>query len=137
MHYHGFRCYQYLLQGETEYIMETCIAYLPANSHHFEEFCSTQKADTVCLTYCHNGWPEKWNIPIEVKHFWQSRGLLTIHNNLLLYGLRIVIPASLQQEILSMVTKAFKNVTFELINQCGGLGLLNTSEILLKSVQFV
>jgi len=91
MYYHRLHCYQYLqTPPEAEYIMDTCIAHLPASSHCLEEFCSAQIADTVLFDYCHNGFPEKWSIPIEVKPFWQSRGLFTI---LLLYGPRTVIPA--------------------------------------------
>lgn len=86
--------------------METCINSLPANSHRLEEFCKAQAADTVCSTiisYCQNEWPKKPNIPLEVKPYWQARGQLTVHNNLLLYGPRIVIPTSLQKEILSKI----------------------------------
>ena len=94
------------LQEEAEYLMETCTAALPASSHRLEEFRAAQTTDTVCSTlfdHCRNSWPEKRKIPIEVKPFWQSRGLFTIHNDLLLYGPRIVIPASLQWQILSKI----------------------------------
>jgi len=46
-------------QEEAEYLMEACIAALPASSHRLEEFRAAQTADSVCLTlfdYCHNGW---------------------------------------------------------------------------------
>ena len=116
------------LQKEAEYLMETCIAALPASCHRLEEFNAAQAAYTDCSTlfdYCCNDWPEKWNIPIEVKPFWQSRGLLKIHIDLLLYGPRIVIAASLQRQLLSkklmMDTKTFKNVAFDLMNRCGGV----------------
>ena len=63
-----------------------------------------KKTDTVCSTiisYCQDEWPKKSNVPLEIKPYWQARGQLTVHNNLLLYGQRIVIPVSLQKEILS------------------------------------
>ena len=94
------------LQEEADYLMEACIAALPASSHRLEEFCAAQAADSVCLTlfdYCRNGWPAKHNIPVELRPFWQNRGLLTTHNNLLLCGPRIVIPVTLQREILSKI----------------------------------
>jgi len=50
------------LQEEAEYLMEACIAALPANSHRLEEFRAAQAADSVCSTlfdYCCNGWPAK------------------------------------------------------------------------------
>ena len=86
------------LQEEVEYLMEICINNLPANSHRLEEFRKAQAADTVCSTiivYCQNDWPRKSSIPLEVNPYWQARGQLTVQNNLLLYGPRIVIPSGL------------------------------------------
>ena len=74
------------LQEEVEYLMEMCINSLPDNSHCLEEFQKAQAADTVCSTiigYCQNEWPRKSNILLEVKPYWQARGHLTEHNNLL------------------------------------------------------
>ena len=101
------------LQEEVEYLMEMCINNLPANSHRLEEFRKAQAADTVCSTiigYCQNDWPRKSSIPLEVKPYWQARGQLTVHNNLLLYGPRIAIPSSLQKEILSKIHEGHQGI---------------------------
>ena len=101
------------LQEEAEYLMEMCTNNLPANSHCLEEFCKAQAADTVCSTiigYCQNEWPRKPSIPLEVKPYWQARGQLTVDNNLLLYGPRIVIPSSLQKEILSKIHEGHQGI---------------------------
>ena len=101
------------LQEEAEYLMEMCINSLPANSHRLEDFCKAQAADIICSTiisYCQNEWPKKPNIPLEIKPYWQARGQLTVHNNLLLYGPRIVIPTALQKEILSKIHEGHQGI---------------------------
>ena len=50
------------------------------------------------------------NIPPEVKPYWQARGQLTVHSNLLLYGPRIVIPNSLQKDILSKIHEGHQGI---------------------------
>ena len=101
------------LQEEAEYLMEMCVNSLPANSHRLEEFSKAQKTDTVCSTiisYCQDEWPKKSNVPLEIKPYWQARGQLTVHNNLLLYGQRIVIPISLQKEVLSKIHEGHQGI---------------------------
>ena len=65
-----------LICKEAEYLMETCVNSLPANSHRLEEFGKAKKTDTVCSTiisYCQNKWPKKSNVPLEIKPYWQVR----------------------------------------------------------------
>ena len=98
---------------EAEYLMEMCINSLPANSHRLKEFRKAQAVDTVCSTiigYCQNKWPKKPNLPLEIKPYWQARGQLTVHNNLLLYGPRIGIPTSLQRGILSKIHEGHQGI---------------------------
>ena len=51
------------------------------------------------ILYCKEGWPEK-NLKGPVKKFWMTRNELSLHDDLLLRGSRIVIPSDLKQEIL-------------------------------------
>ena len=92
------------LQEEAECLLESCVAMLPASTHRLNDFCDNQASDPVCsnlIDCCKNGWPSKWNVPLELKPYWQARGHLTLHKNQLLYRPRIVIPKFLQREILS------------------------------------
>ena len=101
------------LQEEAEYLLETCVTMLPASSHRLNEFCEAQASDPVCsslIDYCKHGWPSKWDIPLELKPYWQARGHLTLHNNLLLYGPRIVIPKLLQREVLSKLHEGHQGI---------------------------
>ena len=90
----------YNLQEEADLLMEISIDHLPASSQRIDEI---KEADTVCSTlisYCENGWPEKHLLSLQLKPYWKWRGQLTTHNKLLLYGTRIVIPLTMQHEIL-------------------------------------
>ena len=101
------------LQEEAEYLLETCVTMLPASSHRLNEFCEAQASDPVCsslIDYCKHGWPSKWDIPLKLKPYWQARGHLTLHNNLLLYGPRIVIPKLLQREVLSKLHEGHQGI---------------------------
>ena len=72
-----------------------------------------KKTDTVCSTiisYCQDEWPKKSNVPLEIKPYLQARGQLMVHNNLLLHGQRVVIPVSLQKEILSKIHEGHQGI---------------------------
>ena len=101
------------LQEDAEYLMETCINNLPASSQRVAEFREAQAADTICsaiITYCQNKWPKKQNVPLQIKPYWQARGQLTVHDNLLLYGQRIIVPAALQWQVLSKIHEGHQGV---------------------------
>ena len=93
--------------------METCINSLSASSQHLAEFYEAQVADTVCSTvinYCQNEWPTKQNTPLQIKLYWQARGQLTVHDDLLLYGQRIVVPAVMRQTTLSKIHQGHQEI---------------------------
>ena len=101
------------LQDEAECLLESCVAMLPASTHRLNEFCEAKASDPVysnLIDYCKNGWPSKWNVPLELKPYWQARGHLTLHKNLVLYGPRIVIPKVLQREILSKIHEGHQGI---------------------------
>ena len=52
------------------------------------------------IKYCQEGWPQKNLIPGPVKRYVHVAAELTVQNDLLLMGNRIVIPVSLQPEML-------------------------------------
>ena len=69
--------------------MEAYINSLPASSQCLAEFREAQAADTVCSTTincCQNAWLTKQNTPLQILAYWQARGKLTVHDDLLLYG---------------------------------------------------
>jgi hypothetical protein len=59
--------------------------------------------DEICrnlICYCGDGWPEKSKLDEKLRPYFTES---TVHDNLLFKGTRIVIPHSLQNEILNRV----------------------------------
>ena len=94
------------LEEDTEHMMEVVVGHLPATKQKLCEYARAQASDPVCakvLQYCQQGWPDKHHIETHLKPYWKVRGELTVGQDLLLYGQRIVVPKSLQQETLRRI----------------------------------
>jgi len=89
-------------QSEIESFIATITSHLPASQQRLQVYQKAQATDPVCsrvITYCKSEWPKSCN-DSELKPYWTVRGNLTLHNELLLYGGRIVVPKQLQAETL-------------------------------------
>eukprot|EP00731_Ephydatia_muelleri_P004100 Em0002g276a len=94
------------LQEEAEVFIDSAIQCLPTTGEKLKEFSASQASDAVCsqvMKYCQFGWPDKHRVTDDIKPYWTLRGYLTVHNGLLLYGRRIVIPVARQREILEKI----------------------------------
>ena len=92
-------------QAEVESFIATIIASLPASQQRLLGYQNAQAADSICsriITYCKSGWPRSCN-DSDVKPYWNVRGNLTLHDELLLYGGRIVVPKKLQMKTLHKI----------------------------------
>jgi hypothetical protein len=102
------------LQNEAETMMEACIAHLPASTEKLNEYSTQQAEDTVCssiINYCQKGWPNKKDLSVEIHPYWKVRGKLTVdHNDLLLYGKRIVVPKALRTQTLQKIHTGHQGV---------------------------
>ena len=101
------------LEEEAKMLMEMSIRHLPASPKRLDEYRSAQIADHVCSTiinYCQHGWPEKKYIDSFLRPYWSSQGELTVHDNLLLYQNRIVVPKSLQGETLKKLHEGHQGI---------------------------
>ena len=77
------------------------ISVVATTGEKLKEFSASQASDAVCsqvMKYCQFGWPEKHRVTDDIKPYWALRGYLTVHNGLLLYGRRIVIPVARQRD---------------------------------------
>ena len=86
-------------QVEVESFIATIIASLPASQQRLLRYQNAQAADSICtriITYCKSGWPRSCN-DSDLKPYWNVRGNLTLHDELLLYEGRIVVPKKLQR----------------------------------------
>ena len=93
--------------------MESCIAHLLASPQRLDMYRSAQKSDPVCSLvskYCQNGWPGKNGVDEVMRPYWEVRGELSMHHNLLLFGSRIVVPASMQQETLGKLHQGHQGI---------------------------
>lgn len=73
-----------------------------------------QAEDGVCaglLRFCKDGWPKKVaNVPVHLRAFWKERGNITTFEGLLLKDCRIVVPQTLQKEMLTLLHEGHQGV---------------------------
>ena len=90
------------------------VSCLPASKQRLETYRHAQLMDTACvqaMEYCRTRWPKKQSaICSDLLPYWSARNSLTMHNNLLLYNNRIVIPPSLQAETLQRNHKGHQDI---------------------------
>ena len=92
---------------------ESVITRLPASDTRLQQIIEAQKEDPVCRqinTYCFEGWPDKHSVNDAMKPYWSTRGELTVVQNILLKGTRIVIPSSRQLEILDKIHEGHQGI---------------------------
>ena len=86
---------------------------LPATKKRLQQIQQAQKEDDVCcklIKYCQEGWPENNLVPGPVKPYIHVSGELIVQNDLLLRGSRIVIPISLQLDMLEKLYSAHQGI---------------------------
>ena len=82
---------------------EANLKSIPATERRLEEIRTAQGADSICrqvITYCQEGWPPVMPSQPLLKHYWEKKQHLTVNRGLLMFNNRIVIPTSLQLEVL-------------------------------------
>ena len=94
------------LEEEVETYIAGVTSTLPATKQRLNQYCNTQQRDLACsriMEYCKTGWPRKQVMEAELVPYWKVRSSLTVHDGLLLYNDRIVVPPLLREEILARV----------------------------------
>uniref|UniRef100_A0A1A8V0X7 Gypsy retrotransposon integrase-like protein 1 n=1 Tax=Nothobranchius furzeri TaxID=105023 RepID=A0A1A8V0X7_NOTFU len=92
------------LGAEIDLYAHQVISGLPATEKRLQEIREQQDKDETLKQiklYCKNGWPDKLKIPGPCFPYHQHAGDLTVENDLLLKGMRIVIPKRLQKDVLT------------------------------------
>ena len=89
------------LQEEADAYVQLIMGNLPASGGRLEEIKTAQQADETCrqiMRYCLEGWPQRvFGI---LKKYHSVAAELAIEGGILMRGDRLVIPPSLQKEIL-------------------------------------
>ena len=98
---------------EVEAYVNLVLESFPATEKQLKRIQEAQIDDAVCTQvrkYCEEGWPMKDAIPFAVKPYFQFSGDLNVQKGLLLKGSRIVIPTSMQLEMLDRVHDAHQGI---------------------------
>ena len=96
-----------------ELATKACVAHLPASTLTLSKIQKAQSADALCtlaIKYCITSWPHKSRIDEALKPYWEARGKLTLHDHLLLYNARVVVPASMQKEMLGKLHEGHQGI---------------------------
>ena len=94
------------LEPEVEAFVEAIVTNMPATKPRLDAYRQSQAQDGICsqvLDYCKSGLPDKGDIGMELLPYWKVRASLSVNDNLLLHGQCIVVPTSLQAEMLVRV----------------------------------
>lgn len=112
---------------ETQAYVDAVIDGLPASKSRLDQIKYHYNSDIVCsniLKFCREGWPEKSALDETMKLYWSERGDFTVQDGLLLKGVRLVIPKTLQNEILEKIHEGHQGIVKcterEPNRQCGG-----------------
>ena len=100
-------------QEEVEHFIQTVATHLPASKERLEVYCQAQLTDPTCTAvrnYCITGWPSKQQLTDNLLPYWKVRGELSLYENLLLYGSRIVVPTNLQNETLHKIHQGHQSI---------------------------
>ena len=98
---------------EVEAYVNLVFESFPATEKQLKRIQEAQTADAVCTQlykYCEEGWPHKDLLPNAIKPYFQFSGELNVQRHLLLKGSRIVIPTSMQLEMLDKLHHAHQGI---------------------------
>lgn len=102
------------LQEEVTAFINLVVRSLPATERRIEDIKFHQNDDSTLSQikhYCQHGWPNKSSIKGPIKAYLPVQDELSVHNDLLLRGDRLVIPPSLQSEILRKIHSGHQGLT--------------------------
>ena len=97
----------------TELFVANIVSLLPANADCLHKYRTAQHNDPTCselIALCKSGWPRKDQLSGTVLSYWPVRGELTLHNDLLLRGRRIIVPMSLRKETLDKIHSGHQGI---------------------------
>lgn len=102
------------LQREVEAFVNTVLNTLPTTEKRLEKYCKAQAEDETCAQvkeYCRKGWPKQVPGNLQIAQFWHVRSSLSVENELLLFGSRIVILSKLHHEVLQRIHEGHQGLT--------------------------
>ena len=91
---------------DVDRFVEAIVSAIPASEEQVSHYQTAQEQDSICakvLLYCREGWPDKEKVTPELQPYWGAKHKITVVNNILLHGSRIVVPLSLQEQTLKKI----------------------------------
>ena len=94
------------ITSDTERFVQSIISALPATKDNLDSYHIAQREDPICsklIKFCNSSWPNRNMLKGNLKKYWQFRGNLTVNDDILLFGSRIVVPEAKQMETLEKI----------------------------------
>ena len=101
------------LEEEVEGFIGNVCRNLPASRAKLETYQEAQSSDRICSKvkdYCSSGWPAKHLLDAQLLSYWKFRNSFSLHDGLLLYNNRIVVPPNLQEETLERIHEGHQGI---------------------------
>ena len=123
------------LQEEVGCPIAAITSGFPATKHQLEIYHTAQARNPITETPIKSkfGWSEKYKSPSTIKPYWSVREQITLHNELLLFGNRIVVLEELQDNVLEKIHQGHQGILKCRLSACSAkpfpcvyLGLLVT-----------
>ncbi|XP_048586619.1 uncharacterized protein K02A2.6-like [Nematostella vectensis] len=99
---------------ELEEHSESVLESLPATERRLKDIQEAQDCDAICKqvkTYCLEGWPPIMpSLPL-LKPYWEKKQHLTVNRGILMYDHRLIIPSSMQLEMLETIHEGHLGIT--------------------------
>ena len=101
------------LQEETRAYFDLVFKSMPVSEQHLEEIKRYQESDGTCQTivkFCQLGWSSDKELSPKLRKYFPTTAEFTVENNLLLRGIRVVLPPPLRQSILSRIHERYQGI---------------------------
>ena len=99
---------------DTEMFVNTITTNLPATPQYLIKIARWQDEDETCSQvkqFCQKGWPKQQRVPDSLKGYHSVSAELSVYNDLLMRGSRIVIPPTLRQDMLERLHEGHQGIT--------------------------
>jgi len=97
---------------DIEFFVRTLTNTLPADKDRLQVYRQAQASDNICsklICYCRSGWPLH-RPKGELGKYWNFQGELSLSDDLLLYGTRIVVPKEMRHETLQKIHQGHQGI---------------------------
>ena len=102
------------LEEEVEAYVQCIMNTMPASQPKMQQIAEESSKDPVIKKtrlMIENGWPDVHKISQEIKEMYHVRGNLSIVDDIIMYGNRLVIPKSMQEEMLERIHRGHHGIT--------------------------